>query len=84
MRACSGCGLGPTGGGYGLHGRRHHDATDAHACSCCAGKLPLGGAEAQAGAATAGGLVRAGSGMVHGAARMLDMFGCSINYNRKS
>lgn len=42
-----------------------------------AGKL---GAE---GGAAAGAVVRAGGGVVNGAARMLDMFGCAFTYDRK-
>lgn len=50
-------------------------------CACPAGKLPGNGeAGSEAGA---GAIARAGGGVASGAIRMLDMFGCAINYNRR-
>ena len=44
--------------------------------------LPAAGKLGAEGGAAAGAVVRAGSGVVSGAARMLDLFGCAINYDR--
>lgn len=52
-----------------------------------AGKTPggaAGGEVAQAGGVPgAGVVVRAGGGVASGALRVLDLFGCSINYDRR-
>ncbi len=46
--------------------------------------LPAAGKLGAEGGAAAGAVVRAGSGVVSGAARMLDLFGCAISYDRKA
>lgn len=51
--------------------------------ACRAGKLPGGGGEA-GDVAGAGAITRAGGGVASSAARMLDLFGCAINYNRRA